>query len=182
MSRLAKKPILIPKEVKVEIKENIIEVKGPKGTLKRELPSFLIPSLKEDSLFLEVENIQDHFQRAILGTMVRVISNMILGVNQGFKKGLKLVGVGYRAQTEGDKLILYLGFSHPIEYLIPSGIEAKVEKDIIWIEGISKELVGETAAQIRRKRPPEPYKGRGVRYVDEIVRRKPGKKATATGS
>jgi large subunit ribosomal protein L6 len=180
MSRLAKKPISIPEKVGVEIKNSFIEIKGSKGILKKKIPPSLILDLKGNALFCRTKNIEDPSERAILGTMVRIIKNMIWGVENNFKKGLKLVGVGYRANVEGDKLILYLGFSHPITFQIPKDIEIKVDKDIVWIEGPSKELVGETAARIRRLRPPEPYKGRGVRYIDEIVRHKAGKKATAT--
>ncbi len=180
MLRLAKKPINIPEDVKVEIKGDMIQVTGPKGSLEKRLPPCLLLDRKGNSLFCRVKNMEDHSQKAILGTMVRIIGNMILGVEQEFKKGLELVGVGYRANVEGDKLILHLGFSHPIEYQIPKGIIIEIEKNIIWVKGVSKELVGEVAAQIRRFRKPEPYKGRGIKYVDEVIRRKVGKKAAAT--
>ncbi|MCD6096808.1 50S ribosomal protein L6 [bacterium] len=182
MSRLAKKPLIVPDDVEVKIEQDqgqrLLKVSGPLGSLERALPHCLIVNQKGNSITLRVRNIQNKKQRAILGTMVRVLNNMIIGVKQGFEKSLELVGVGYRAELQGDKLVLQLGFSHPVEYEIPQGIKISVEKNVVKIQGASKELVGETAAQIRRFRPPEPYKGTGIRYVGEEIKTKVGKKAT----
>ena len=183
MSRIGKKSIPVPAEVEIKIKNHLISVRGPKGELSQALPLFLKVEEKNNELKLSVKNPQAKHERALWGTFARLIANMIIGVTKGFEKKLEMVGVGYRAQVSGHKLIFNIGFSHPIEFLIPENIEAKVEKTVVIINGIDKQLVGEVAAQIRRLRKPEPYKGRGIRYAGEIIRRKAGKKvATTTGA
>ena len=179
MSRIGKRPISIPKGVEIKITENKIIVKGPNGQLEQLLPLPVKVVEENNELKVSVENPLEKKQRSLWGTFQRLISNMVQGVTKKFEKSLELVGVGFRASVSDNKLILNIGFSHPQEFLIPDGIEAKVEKNIIHLNGIDKQLVGETAARIRRLRKPEPYKGKGIRYLGEQIRRKVGKKAAA---
>jgi large subunit ribosomal protein L6 len=181
MSRLGKKPISIPTGVEVKIDQGLIIVKGPKGELKQFIHPLVTVNLENNHLRITVQNPEEKKQKALWGTFFRLISNLIEGVTRGFEKKLQLVGIGFRAQVSGDKLILNIGFSHPVEYKIPAGIKINVEKDIITVSGIDKQLVGEVAAQIRRLKKPEPYKGTGIRYLGEVVRKKAGKKAIGAG-
>lgn len=180
MSRIGRQLIEIPDKVSVEINKDQILVKGPKGELQQVIPSFFKVEEKDKILSCSVQEPENKKQRAIWGTLAKLISNMVIGVNKGFEKQLELVGIGYRAQVNGQNLVLNISFSHPVEYFLPKGIDAKVEKNIITLTGIDRQLVGETAAQIRRFRKPEPYKGTGIRYVGEVIRRKAGKKVGAT--
>ena len=181
MSRIGKKPIPIPKGVEVTVKDREIIVKGPKGTLKREFP--LVLSVKvEDSQIVVERNSEDKQVRALHGTYRALINNMVEGVSKGFEKILIIHGVGYKAQLTGKKLVINLGYSHPIEIEAPEGIDFEVERGIkIKVKGFDKELVGHVAAKIRRLRNPDPYKAKGVRYENEVIRRKPGK-ALAKGT
>lgn len=179
MSRLGKKPIIIPSGVEIKIDQNQIVVKGPKGEIKQTIHPLVIVNLEDNSLKVFVKDPQERKQKALWGTFVRLIQNMIEGVTKGFEKKLQLVGIGFRAQISGNKLILNIGFSHPVEYQIPAGVSVNIEKDIITISGLDKQLVGEVAAQIRKLKKPEPYKGTGIKYLEEIVRKKAGKKAVA---
>jgi len=181
MSRIGRQIISIPETVEIKIEKKEIFVKGKKGELKQALPDFLRVVVKDLELTVGIKNVTDKKQKSLWGTMNRLIFNMIKGVTDGFEKKLEMVGVGYRGEVKDDKLILRLGFSHLIEYLIPSDIEIKVEKNLIIITGINKQKVGDVAAKIRRFRKPEPYKGKGVKYVDEVIRRKAGKKAVGAG-
>ncbi|OHA14253.1 MAG: 50S ribosomal protein L6 [Candidatus Tagabacteria bacterium RIFCSPLOWO2_01_FULL_39_11] len=178
MSRLAKKPISIPEGIKAEIENGTISIKGPKGELSRSFKNDYIDIAKEGSLIsfknLAVKNIK---AKALLGTYAAHIRNMIKGVSEGFEKKLIIEGIGYKCRLEGENLILNLGFSHPVKYEAPKGVDLRVEKNFIFIKGIDKELVGRTAAQIRDFKKPEPYKGKGIRYEGEVVRRKAGKRA-----
>lgn len=182
MSRVGKQLITIPKEVDIRVEKDSIMVKGPKGELKQAIPFFLNIKIKDNKLSLSVEDKKVKKQRALWGTLARLIFNMIVGVTEGFEKKLELVGVGYKANIEGDKLTLNVGFSHQVDFLIPKQVEAKVNKNIISISGINKQMVGEVAAQIRKIRKPEPYKGKGIKYIDEIIKRKSGKKAVGSGT
>lgn len=185
MSRVGKKPIIVPSGVEVTINGNVVTVKGPKGTLTKEFNSILtIKEVKgedhhKDVCEIVVERPNDLPEvRAIHGTTRALLNNMVVGVSEGFKKTLNLVGVGYRAALKGKGLELALGYSHPVVVDEIPGITFTVEKNTtIHIEGIEKDLVGQVAANIRAKRAPEPYKGKGVKYSDEHVRRKEGKKA-----
>jgi len=180
MSRIGKKPIEIPKEVTVNIEGQVIRVKGPKGELKRDFKRDMIDIKVEGDLVkleLKKKNIQ---AQALWGTYASHIKNMIDGVTSGFSKGLIIEGIGYKAQAEGKNLILNLGFSHSVKMPIPNEIEMSMEKNKIRISGIDKELVGEIAAKIRLLKKPEPYKGKGIRYENEIVRRKAGKRAVGS--
>ena len=176
MSRVGRKVITIPSGVELKQDGNKITVKGPKGQLEREFsPEITVKVENGDINITRPNDLPDI--RALHGTTRAVLNNMIVGVNQGFEKKLELVGVGYRVQAAGKGLTLSLGFSHPVEIEAVEGITFKVDGNTkISVEGINKELVGQIAANIRAKRPPEPYKGKGVKYADEQIRRKEGKK------
>ncbi|WP_394524962.1 50S ribosomal protein L6 [Lacrimispora sp. JR3] len=176
MSRIGRMPIAIPAGVTVAIAENNkVTVKGPKGTLERVLPTEM--TIKEEDGHIIVTRPNDLKKMKSLHGLTRtLINNMIIGVTNGYEKKLEINGVGYRAQKQGNKLILSLGYSHPVEMIDPEGIEATMEgQNIIFIKGIDKEKVGQYAAEIRDKRRPEPYKGKGIKYADEVIRRKVGK-------
>jgi len=180
MSRIGRQPIVIPKGVDVKVDGNKVEVKGPKGVLSRDFhPRMRI--IKEDDQ-IKVQRLTDSkMDKSLHGLTRSLIFNMVQGVTQGFEKVLDIVGVGYRAEVKGRKLILSLGYSRPIEYTIPDGIEIECPIPTrIIVRGIDKEKVGQVAAEIRAKRPPEPYKGKGIRYEGEEVRRKAGKAGRAT--
>ena len=177
MSRVGKKPIIVPSGVEVTLNGNVVTVKGPKGTLTKEFNSELTIKKVENEIVVERPNDLPAV-RAIHGTTRALINNMIVGVSEGFRKTLNLVGVGYRAAVKGKGLELALGYSHPVVIDEVSGITFTVEKNTtIHIDGIEKDVVGQVAADIRAKRAPEPYKGKGVKYSDEVVRRKEGKKS-----
>ena len=179
MSRIGKKPILIPEGVEVKIEEQKIFVKGPKGELQREIRPEIKVEIKDKEVILTPQ-IESKKTPAFWGTSQVLISNMIFGVKDGYEKKLEMIGVGFKAVLEGENLTLNLGFSHPVKIKAPEGIKLSVEKNIITVSGIDKELVAQTAANIRKTKKPEPYKGKGIRYLGEQVRRKVGKKAVAT--
>jgi large subunit ribosomal protein L6 len=176
MSRIGKKPIEIPNGVKAELKGRTFAVKGPKGELERELPPEVDVEIGASSVVV-VPKGDSRQQGAFHGLARSLLANMVTGVSSGFEKKMQVEGVGYRVAKEGRKLIFSLGYSSPIDFPLPAGIDADVgEKGLLFtIRGFDKELVGQTAAKIRSFRPPEPYKGKGVRYADETVRRKAGK-------
>jgi large subunit ribosomal protein L6 len=178
MSRVGKKPIEIPKGVYVELKDNEILVKGPKGELKKKIPTEIGVEIKEGKIFLSPK-IETKKTKSLWGLTRSLVSNLIKGVVEGFEKKLEIQGIGYRAELKGENLILYLGFAKPIEFKIPEGIKISVEKNIITVSGIDKELVGQTAAKIRKIKEPDPYKGKGIRYLGEKIKLKPGKKVAA---
>jgi len=180
MSRVGKKLITIPENVEVKIKEGVCIAKGPKGELKQEIHPRINIVQEDSALKVNIDSTKDKFGRSLWGTVGSLISNMIIGVTEGFEKKLELRGVGYKVSLSGNKLVLNVGHSHPVEYNLPEGITAQVDKNIIAISGIDKQLVGEVSAQIRSIRKPEPYKGKGIRYVDEIIRRKVGKAVKAS--
>jgi large subunit ribosomal protein L6 len=174
MSRVGKLPINIPQGVTVSLQDSIITVKGPKGTLARPVSKVLDYEL--DGSAVRVQRRDDSNEaRALHGLLRALISNMVQGVSQGFSISLEIQGTGYRADAPGGVLNLSLGYSHPISFPLPTGIKATVEKNIIRLEGIDKELLGQTAAKVKALRPVEPYKGKGIRYVGEHVLRKAGK-------
>ena len=175
MSRIGRMPIAIPSGVTVEVAENNkVTVKGPKGTLERVLPEAM--DIKVDGEEVVVSRPNDlKKNKALHGLTRTLIYNMVVGVTEGYEKKLEVNGVGYRAQKQGKKLVLSLGYSHPVEMVDPEGIEVKVDGNKISVVGIDKEKVGQYAAEIREKRAPEPYKGKGIKYVDETIRRKVGK-------
>ena len=176
MSRIGRKPITIPAGVEIKQDGNKFIVKGPKGQLERELSSEIKVNIKDGEITFERPNDLPHI-RALHGTTRANLNNMVTGVSEGFAIRLELVGVGYRVQANGKGLTLALGYSHPVEIEAVDGVTFKVEgNNKITVEGIDKQLVGQIAANIRAKRPPEPYKGKGVKYADEVIRRKEGKK------
>lgn len=172
MSRIGKKPIVIPSGVKVALSGTTVTVQGPKGTLSRNLAEGVVVHLEADRILVEPPAANG----ALHGLTRTLIANMVEGVTTGFTKVLDISGVGYRADVKGTILNLSLGYSHPVDYPLPQGISAEVEKQVkITVRGIDKELVGATAAKIRSFRGPEPYKGKGIRYTDERIIRKAGK-------
>lgn len=176
MSRVGKKPITIPSGVEVTNVGNLYTVKGPKGTLSRELSSEIKVNIENNEITFERPNDLPNI-RALHGTTRANVNNMVVGVSEGFKIKLELVGVGYRVAANGKGLTLSLGYSHPVEIEAIEGINFTVEGNTkITVEGIDKQLVGQVASDIRAKRAPEPYKGKGVKYADEKIRRKEGKK------
>ena len=177
MSKIGRKPIDIPEQVEIKIEDSKIKVKGPKGELEFKIPALILVEKEEKQIFVRPKDQKklDKKTKALWGTTRAHIANMIEGVTMGYKKELEMVGVGFRAQPSGNALVFQLGYSHPIEFVPPEGVSLKVAKNIITVEGIDKQKVGETAAKIRALRPPEPYKGTGIKYKDEEIRRKPGK-------
>ena len=175
MSRIGRKPISLPPGVEIKIEDNIITVKGPKGVLSQAIPEDMTINQQENELLVtRPSDAKRH--RAMHGLARALVANMVTGVTTGFEKKLEMVGVGYRAQLQGNKLVINIGFSHPVEVDPPQGIEFEVPAVTkITVKGIDKQLVGNTAADIRAIRKPEPYKGKGLRYENEAVRRKAGK-------
>ena len=173
MSRIGLKPIPLPAETKVSIKGDVLEVTGPKGELQCAIPPGIQLELEDSTLVARRSRKQD---AAFHGLIRSLAHNAVVGVTKGFTRELEIVGIGYRAQVVGRVVIFSLGYSHPIELLMPEGIDIKVEKQTrITVSGIDKQLVGQTAANIRALRPPDPYKNKGVRYVGELLRKKEGK-------
>lgn len=179
MSRVGKKPIQIPEGVEVKIEGQKVIVRGPKGQLEKEIRPEIRIELKEGKISLS-SKIQTKKTKAFWGLSRSLISNMIEGVTGGYEKKLEIEGLGYRASLEGEDLVLLVGFSHPIEIKPPKGIKISVEKNIITVSGIDKELVGQVAAKIRKVKVAEPYKGKGIKYLGEKIRRKVGKKVVTT--
>jgi len=177
MSRIGKQPINVPAGVEVKITADLITVKGPKGELKERLVSNVNIDQSENIILVTVKDPEDKKQRSLWGLYRRLIGNMVTGVTTGFSKQLEINGVGYKAVASGKVLTLNLGYSHPIEYQVPAGIEVKVEKNVITVSGFDKQLVGQISAEIRKFRKPEPYKGKGIKYSTEVIRRKEGKTA-----
>lgn len=175
MSRKAKVPIVLPKGVEVKVEGRIVTIKGSKGTLTRELMECIEIAIANGEIMVTLKESMSHATN-FLGLYWALIANMVEGVTNGFEKKLEMIGVGYRAAVQGNLLDLQIGVSHPLKLAIPQGISVAVEKNtMISIKGIEKQMVGQFAADIRSQRPPEPYKGKGIRYVDEYVRRKAGK-------
>ncbi len=174
MSRIGKQPIAVPTNVNVDIGDGQITVKGPKGQLSRAI-SRRITVRPDDGKLLVERSSDGRLDRSLHGLTRSLVANMVTGVTDGFTRRLEVNGVGYRAAVSGGALVLQVGFSHPVTYPAPEGITFAVQGNTITVSGPSKELVGEVAAQVRRVRPPEPYKGKGIKYSDEVIRRKAGK-------
>jgi large subunit ribosomal protein L6 len=176
MSRIGLKPINVPSNVEVKLDaNNFVTVKGPKGTLEQQLPKLMIIELNEGVITVARPN-DEKQSRSLHGLTRTLVSNMIIGVTDGYEKVLEIVGVGYRAQKKGKKLVMNLGFSHPVEMEDPNGIETAVDgTNKVIVKGIDKQQVGNYAAVIRDWRKPEPYKGKGIKYANEVIRRKAGK-------
>lgn len=176
MSRIGKKGIVIPDKTEVSINSGTVLVKGPKGSLQRNFRSDI--SIAIDGKNISLTPVKENNQtKALWGTYASHIKNMVKGVNEGFEKKLVLEGVGFKSQVSGNKLVLALGFSHPVEVEIPQGLNVKAEKNLLTVSGIDKELVGSFSAKVRALKKPEPYKGKGFRYFDEVIRRKQGKRS-----
>ena len=178
MSRVGRKHIVVPKGVNVTINKDGVGVKGPKGELKRALPTGVSVKLAGQEVVVERAD-DSRPNRAKHGMLRALLANMVKGVSDGFERKLEINGVGYRAEVAGQKLNMALGFSHPVTFELPKGISAKVDKNIVILSGIDKEMLGETASKIREIRPPEPYKGKGIKYVEEVIKRKVGKTGAA---
>lgn len=177
MSRLGKQPVTLPQGVEATFEGNVLSIKGPKGTLTRSVHTKDVAVAVEGNTITFTPNEQSERAPALWGTYAAHAHNMVRGVTEGFTKILEIEGVGYRAEMKGDTLVLNLGFSHPVEMKVPEGIAASVEKNVITISGADKEAVGQFAANVKKVRPPEPYKGKGIRYQGEYIIRKQGKKA-----
>lgn len=181
MSRIGKKPIILPAGVEATLKDGSIDVRGPKGALSIDLNSAVKVTEQTEprSLEVTVKHPENPGERAVWGLTRQLISNMVDGVQKPFEKSLEFIGVGFKlALVSADTLKFEVGFSHPVEFKLPKGIEAKVEKQVLTLSGCDKRMVGEIAAQIRRVKPPEPYKGKGIKYTTEVIKRKAGKAAT----
>ena len=179
MSRIGKQPVQIPEGVDVKLDKSSIVVSGAKGTLKRDIPDSLKITISDGLVVVEPKR-ADKGTRAIHGTYRAHIANMVAGVSEGWVKELELVGTGYRTELSGNKLVLTIGYSHPVELDVPEGVNVKADKTAITLESADKESVGQFAAEVRAVRPPEPYKGKGIKYKEEVVRRKAGKAAKAS--
>ena len=179
MSRIGKKPILIPEGIEVKVEGQKVITKGPKGELTQEVRPEIKIEVKDKQIFLSPQ-IDTKKTRAFWGLSRVLISNMIFGLKEGYEKKLEIIGIGFRAALEGQDLVLQVGFTHPVKIKAPEGIKFAVEKNIITVSGIDKGLVAQTAANIRKAKKPEPYKGKGIKYFGEQIRRKVGKKAVVT--
>ena len=176
MSRVAKKPVELPKGVEINIDGQAITVKGGKGSLSRDIHNS-VGITQQDNVVSFAPKDGSKAAMALTGTTRALVNNMVIGVTEGFQKKLELVGVGYRAQAQGQKLNLTLGFSHPVEYAVPEGVSVETPSQTeVLVTGVDKQKVGQVAAEIRAYRPPEPYKGKGVKYADEVIVRKEAKK------
>ena len=177
MSRIGKKPITLVANTTASMKDGVLTIKGPKGEIKREFKPLIDIAIVDTTITLKPTR-NSPFSASLWGTYASHISNMIQGVNKPYEKILKIEGIGFKAEVKGEKLVMNLGFSHPVELVVPKDLKVKTEKDSIVISGIDKDLVGQFTAKIREIKKPEPYKGKGIRYSTEIVRRKQGKKST----
>jgi large subunit ribosomal protein L6 len=179
MSRIGKQPIKIPQGVKIALEGNTVRAEGPKGKLSQAVPAGLTPRMADGTLLIE-RGSDERQMRALHGLARALVANMVSGVKEGFERKLEIVGIGYRAQMQGKAIQLALGYSHPVVFPLPEGITAEIDKQTaITLRGADKALLGETAAKLRALRKPDPYKGKGIRYAGEVVRRKVGKKAGA---
>lgn len=196
MSRIGKKPVILPAGVTAELSGNVLTVKGPKGTLTQEVhPKVMVTIVANEGaneVIVDVAKHEDKREKALWGLFRSLVQNMVDGVSTGYTKQLDIVGVGFKAEVRGTTLVLNLGFSHPIDFEIAPGVEVKVEKDpakvtilqyqtTVTLTGIDKQLVGQVAANIRELKKPEPYKGKGIKYSDEVIVRKAGKVVKAVG-
>ncbi len=177
MSRIGKQPITIPNGIDVKIANNVVTVKNSKCKLQEKINPLVKIEKKDNEIIVKIDNINNKKEKSFWGLSRTLIANMIEGLEKGFEKKLEVNGVGYKVALSGKKLTLNVGYSHPVDFELPEGIEGSVEKNIITIKGCDKQLVGQVAAQIRKIRKPEPYKGKGIKYLDEVIRRKAGKTA-----
>lgn len=181
MSRIGKKPIEIPENIEVRIEDQKVIIKGPKGEISQEIRPEIKVEKKEGKILISPK-IKTKKSKAFWGLTRSLLANNIKGVTKGYQKKLVIEGLGYKAEMEGDNLLLRVGFTHPVKIAPPEGIKLSVDKNIITVTGIDKGVVGQVAAKIRKVRPPEPYKGKGIKYLGEVVKRKPGKRVVTAGS
>lgn len=177
MSRIGKQTIEIPQGVTVSVNDGLLSVTGPKGTLTRPVHPLVTINITDSAATVDVVNKEDKMERSLWGTFAAHLLNMVTGVSKGFTKKLEINGVGYRVAVQGKELKVEAGYSHPVLFPIPEGLTISTEKNLITIDGADKELVGKVASEIRAIRKPEPYKGKGIKYIDEVIRRKAGKTA-----
>ncbi|HLD01518.1 MAG TPA: 50S ribosomal protein L6 [Patescibacteria group bacterium] len=182
MSKIGKTPIQLKEGTTVTIDQGIVKVSGVKGTSEYQVPSGIVVTMQEGKLIVAPKKKSDREISAVFGLVRASLANIVKGLETGFEKKLELIGVGYRAQMQGSDLVLSLGFSHPVKFRPVDGVQIQVAENVITVSGVDKTLVGEAAAKIRSFRPPEPYKGKGIKYVGEWVRRKAGKAAKAVGA
>ena len=175
MSRIGKKPIIIPNGVTVSLTGQQVKAKGPKGELEYGVHPLVKIDRDDDNLVLNIADIGSKAEKELWGTNRQLVANIITGVKDGYTKVLEINGVGYKAEVKDGKLVLNVGYSHPVEFPLPDGVKAQVEKNVITLVSIDKQLLGEIAAKIRQIRPPEPYKGKGIKYMEEVIKRKAGK-------
>jgi large subunit ribosomal protein L6 len=182
MSRIGKQPVVLPDKVKASVSDGTLQVEGPLGKLSMVLPPFVTVEVEPKKIILKRAN-EERDARSNHGLARALVANMVQGVTQGFKRELDITGVGYRAEVKGKELHMALGFSHPAVYPLPEGIKAAVEKQTrITLTGIDRQLIGQVTSEVRNIKPPEPYKGKGVKFVEETIRRKAGKAATGAGA
>jgi large subunit ribosomal protein L6 len=181
MSRVGKKPVIIPSGVKVEQKDTVLSVTGPKGTLTLEVHPKVTIAITDKEVTVDVSGKENKKERALWGLFRALVQNLVDGVTKGFEKKLEVIGVGFKVAVQGTKIVMALGFSHPVEVEIPKGITAAADKNVITISGADKQQVGQFAAEIRELKKPEPYKGKGIKYSDEVVIRKAGKVVKVVG-
>ena len=178
MSRVGKKPILIPDKTKVLYKDRIVTVEGQKGALSRSIHPLINLEIKDGIVNVTMKN-DDRVSRSLQGLTRSLVANMVTGVNKGFERVLEINGIGYRATLSGNRIVFNLGYSHPVKFDLPEGISASIDRNnIIKLSGIDKEQLGQISAAIRRLRPPEPYKGKGIKYAEEYIHKKAGKTGT----
>lgn len=177
MSRLGKLPIALPEGVAAKMTGSVLSVKGPKGELSQDIRGLANVEVTDSEIKVSVNNPEAKKERAMWGLFRSLANNMVVGVTEGFEKKLEVNGVGYRVAIQGKKLVLNVGYSHPVEMELPEGVNGAVEGNVVTVSGIDKQAVGEFAANVRKVRKPEPYKGKGIKYIDEIIRRKEGKTA-----
>jgi|SRR3989344_4689219 len=181
MSRIGKKPVVIPPGVKAELKGSSLSVTGPKGTLQIEMHPKVKVVMAENEITVDIADKESKKEKSLWGLSRALINNLVEGVTKGFEKKLEVNGVGFKVQVTGQKIVMSLGFSHPVEVEIPKDLTVTVDKNVISISGADKQKVGQFAAEVRELKKPEPYKGKGIRYIDEVVRRKAGKVVKVVG-
>lgn len=177
MSRVGKQPIIIPEKTEVVYKDGVVTIKGEKGSLSQQINPAVDLDIKDSVISVTMES-ETRANRALQGMTRSIVASMVLGVSKGFERNLEINGIGYRAEVNGKTVVLNLGYSHPINFELPEGVTAEVDRSIIKLFGIDKQKLGQTAASIRKLRPPEPYKGKGIKYAEERIIRKAGKTGT----
>ncbi|MEK7617656.1 MAG: 50S ribosomal protein L6 [Patescibacteria group bacterium] len=181
MSRIGKKPVILPSGVKAELNGSSLSVSGPKGVLQIEIHPKVKVNVAEKEITVDIADKENKKEKSLWGLTRALINNLVEGVTKGFEKKLEVNGVGFKVQVSGQKIIMSLGFSHPVEVEIPNDLSVTVDKNLITIQGSDKQKVGKFAAEVRELKKPEPYKGKGIRYIDEVVRRKAGKVVKVVG-